>query len=115
MPTLSLYCRQHGRLDPLKDKLTCAHLRDNGKVQLLCCAGYECKLHGDRRGYCAPKVLRRAQLLKRSLGLSFVCNNNRVGADYGKRVPQPRDASWEQQHGAVRVTTVPHGYQGTVW
>ena len=64
----------------------------------------------------APHLqLRRAQLIKRSLGLSFVCNGNRVGAEYGKRVVQPRDAAWESTHGAVRVTTVPLGYRGPVF
>ena len=64
----------------------------------------------------APHLdLRRAQLMKRSLGLSFVCNGNRVTADYGKREPQPRNAAWEAANGAVRVTTLPTGYEGEAW
>ena len=53
----NLHRRTAGRLDPLKEKLSCAHLKTESKTLLLCCADYECKPHGDPRGYCAPKAL----------------------------------------------------------
>ena len=64
----------------------------------------------------APRLsLTRAQLKKRRHQLSFTSSENQVGADYGKRVVLPRNAAWESAHAAVRVTTVPHGFQGEVW
>ena len=67
-------------------------------------------------GEAAPHLdLRRAQLKKQRLGLSFETNDNRIGAEYQKRVVQPRNAQWEREHGAVRVTTVPYGYEGAIW
>ena len=64
----------------------------------------------------APKLeLRRSQLKKRNFGLSFECNPNKVGADYGKRTVLPRNADWERRCAAVRITSVPLGYEGEIW
>ena len=60
-------------------------------------------------------MLRRSQLKKRNFGLSFETSDNRVGADYGKRTVLPRNAEWEAKHAALRITSVPHGYEGPVW
>ena len=47
--------------------------------------------------------------------LDFVTSDNQVGAAYGKRRVLPRNAAWEAKHAALRITSVPHGYEGPVW
>ena len=63
-----------------------------------------------RRGRRCSGFRRSAQLRKQRLELSFETNDNKVGAEYAKRVVLPRNALWEREHGAVRITTVPYGY-----
>ena len=64
----------------------------------------------------APRLtVGRAQLKKRKHMLDFTSSENHVGADYAKRRVLPRDAEWETRHAALRITSVPHGYEGPVW
>ena len=64
----------------------------------------------------APRLtVGRAQLKKRKHMLDFVSSDNQVGAAYGKRRVLPRNAAWEAKHAALRITSVPHGYEGPVW
>lgn len=64
----------------------------------------------------APKLaVGRAQLKKRKHMLDFTSTDNHVGADYGKRRVLPRNAAWEARHAALRITSVPHGFQGVEW
>ena len=62
---------QHAPQDITTNAVSCAKIKVKGKMLLLCCADYECKSHGDPRGYCAPKVLRLKQLLRHSGGWSL--------------------------------------------
>ena len=64
----------------------------------------------------APRLtVGRAQLKKRKHMLDFTSSENHVGADYAKRRVLPRNAEWETRHAALRITSVPHGYEGPVW
>ena len=63
-----------------------------------------------------PEIaVRRVQVKKQKNMCRFETNDNRVSAEYRKRVVLPRDSAWEAKHAAVRITTVPHGYEGSVW
>ena len=63
----------------------------------------------------AELTLARPQLLKEALDLRFQGGTSRVSAAYDKRLVVPRNLEWEQEHGAIRLTTVPDGYTGAVW
>ena len=63
-----------------------------------------------------PEIaVRRVQVKKQKNMCRFETTDNRVSAEYRKRVVLPRDSAWEAKHAAVRITTVPHGYEGSVW
>jgi hypothetical protein len=59
--------------------------------------------------------LERTQVVRASLGATFLTKSNTVTARYAKRAECERNPVWEAANGALRVTTVPHGYEGDVW
>ena len=59
--------------------------------------------------------LERTQVVRASLGATFLTKSNTVTARYAKRAESGRSPAWEAANGALRITTAPHGYEGDVW
>jgi hypothetical protein len=59
--------------------------------------------------------LERTQVVRASLGATFLTKSNTVTARYAKRAVSGRNPAWEAANGALRITTAPHGYEGDVW
>ena len=71
-----------------------------------------------RRTYLEGRTLDldRSQLRKGQCQLRFIEATSSVApSEYDKRVVQPRNEEWEAAHGAMRVTTLPAGYEGRSW
>ena len=59
--------------------------------------------------------LERTQVVRASLGATFLTKSNTVTARYAKCAVSGRNPAWEAANGALRITTAPHGYEGDVW